>query len=159
MGFFDFLRRKPLAKAVVSTQSSAPPIEDPTALRDALFRAANSGDRALLINMCKQYELAVLEHFPAEAYQPLGEGCARFLKPGGHLVITVPSPAVDQILEVLKTLRLIDGMSLEEHHGFQIRQTLEIFPSPRFELVRNSRFQLGLNNLFVFRRTATASRN
>ena len=96
--------------------------------------------------------LAVLEHFPAEAYQPLGEGCARFLKTGGHLVITVPSPAVDRILEVLKALRLIDGMSLEEHHGFQVHQTHEIFPPPRFELVRNSRFQLGLNNLFVFRR-------
>jgi hypothetical protein len=98
-----------------------------------------------------------LEHFPAEAYGPLADGCARFLKPGGSLVITVPSPAVDRILAVLKALRLIHGMSLEEHHGFQVGQTLEIFAPPRFELRQRSSFQLGLNNLFVFRRTHAAA--
>src|ERR1039458_7278622 len=67
--------------------------------------------------------LAVLEHFPAAAYSELASGCARFLKPGGHLVITVPSPVVDHLLKAMKSLRLIDGMSLEEHHGFEVRQT------------------------------------
>lgn len=100
--------------------------------------------------------LAVLEHFPAAAYAGLTSGCARFLKPGGLLIITVPSPAVDHILKVLKFLRLIDGMSLEEHHGFEVRQTLAIFPEPDFHLVACKRFQLGLNNLFVFQRNKTA---
>lgn len=97
--------------------------------------------------------LAVLEHFPESGYAALAEGCARLLRPGGRLVITVPSPAVDAILAVLVKLRLVHGMSLEEHHGYDIARTPEIFPAPQFRLVRRSSFQLGLNNLFVFERT------
>lgn len=100
--------------------------------------------------------LAVLEHFPPSAYAKLREGCDRFLRPGGKLLITVPSPRVDQILEVLKFLHLVDGMSLEEHHGYRVEQTAEIFPPPQFQLLRRETFQLGLNNLFVFERTTTA---
>jgi SAM-dependent methyltransferase len=96
--------------------------------------------------------LAVLEHFPETAYGPLRFGCAQFLRPGGRVIITVPSPAVDRILEVLKALRLVDGMSLEEHHGFEVRQVWEIFGAPEFKMVCHRRFQLGLNHLFVFER-------
>jgi len=98
--------------------------------------------------------LAVLEHFPETAYAGLAEGCRRFLKPGGKVIITVPSPRVDQILSVLKKLRLVHGMSLEEHHGYEVRQTAEIFCPPHFRLVCHRTFQFGLNNLFVFERTA-----
>ena len=98
--------------------------------------------------------LAVLEHFPPPAYGSLRAGCERFLRPGGKLLITVPSPDVDYILTVLKFLRLVDGMSLEEHHGFAVNQTLEIFPPPTFRLVRKGTFQLGLNHLFVLERGA-----
>jgi 2-polyprenyl-3-methyl-5-hydroxy-6-metoxy-1,4-benzoquinol methylase len=96
--------------------------------------------------------LAVLEHFPEDQHTTLREGCVRFLKPGGHLIITVPSPMVDQILKVLKAVHLIDGMSLEEHHGYEVEQTAGIFSPPDFRLVQRSSFQLGLNNLFVFER-------
>jgi 2-polyprenyl-3-methyl-5-hydroxy-6-metoxy-1,4-benzoquinol methylase len=93
--------------------------------------------------------LAVLEHFPETMYATLGASCARFLKPNGRLIITAPSPLVDHILSVLKWLRLIDGMSLEEHHGYDTQRTRTVF-APHFRLVRHQRFQLGLNNLFVF---------
>jgi SAM-dependent methyltransferase len=98
--------------------------------------------------------LAVLEHVPEAAYASLAEGAHRLLKPGGRLIITVPAPAVDHILTVLKTLRVIDGMSLEEHHGYDVDTTGRIFAPPRFALEVRRRFQLGLNNLFVFRREA-----
>ena len=98
--------------------------------------------------------LAVLEHFPEAEIAALAAGCARFLVPGGLLLITVTSPAVDVILKWLKRFRLIDGMSLEEHHGYEAGQTARIFADPPFELVRHARFQLGLNHLFVFRRRA-----
>lgn len=98
--------------------------------------------------------LAVLEHFPPDQYAPLADGCARLLRPGGRLIITVPSPAVDRILDVLVALRLVHGMSLEEHHGYDVDETGRIFDTPRFRLVERSAFQVGLNNLFVFERTA-----
>jgi 2-polyprenyl-3-methyl-5-hydroxy-6-metoxy-1,4-benzoquinol methylase len=96
--------------------------------------------------------LAVLEHFPEREYAALAEGCGRFLAPQGFLLITVPSPAVDTILKWLTFFRLVDGMSLEQHHGYEVDQTTRIFPTDRFQLVCRKTFQLGLNNLFVFRR-------
>jgi 2-polyprenyl-3-methyl-5-hydroxy-6-metoxy-1,4-benzoquinol methylase len=96
--------------------------------------------------------LAVLEHFPESQYEALASGCAKFLVPGGRLLITVPSPRVDTILKWLTFFRLVDGMSLEEHHGYDVEQTDRIFSDPPFELERRSTFQLGLNHLFVFRR-------
>ncbi|HTI68844.1 MAG TPA: class I SAM-dependent methyltransferase [Candidatus Limnocylindria bacterium] len=96
--------------------------------------------------------LAVLEHFPDDQTTALADGIAKFLRPGGRLIITVPSPAVDQILDVLVKLRLVHGMSLEEHHGFDVNNTPKIFGEPRFRLIKRGTFQLGLNNLFVFER-------
>lgn len=96
--------------------------------------------------------LAVLEHFPASQHEALAGGCARFLKAGGKLIITVPSARVDQILKVLVALRLVHGMSLEEHHGYEVEQTPRVFAPPPFRLVWRRSFQLGLNNLFVFER-------
>ena len=71
--------------------------------------------------------LAVLEHFPETEFAAVAAGCANFLAPGGLLLITVPSPAVDTILKWLKFFRLIEGMSLEEHHGYEIGQTTKIY--------------------------------
>ncbi len=98
--------------------------------------------------------LAVLEHFPPAEYDHLRAGCLKFLRPGGRLIITVPSAAVDRVLAVLKFLRLIDGMSLEEHHGYRVEQTTDLFPAKSFRLLSRKGFQLGLNNLFVFERVA-----
>ena len=124
-------------------------------LRPGFFPEAVPADTGLfdVVTM-----LAVLEHFPPSAYGSLRAGCEKFLRPGGKLLITVPSPGVDHILAVLKILRLVDGMSLEEHHGFMVQQTLQVFPPPAFRLVRRQTFQLGLNHLFVFERSdATAT--
>jgi SAM-dependent methyltransferase len=98
--------------------------------------------------------LAVLEHVPPEQQRNLALTCAQHLKPGGHLLITVPSPSVDAILAVLQSLRLIHGMALEQHYGYDPRQTAAIFAVPGLELIEARKFQLGLNNLFVFRKTA-----
>ena len=96
--------------------------------------------------------LAVLEHLPPEHLSGTVEACARALVPGGLVVLTVPSPAVDQILHGLRWVRLIDGMSLEEHHEFDVSRVPALFSQGGFRLVAAKKFQLGLNNLFVFRR-------
>jgi cyclopropane fatty-acyl-phospholipid synthase-like methyltransferase len=101
--------------------------------------------------------LAVLEHVPAEAQARLADDCFEALVPGGHLLITVPSPAVDHVLAVLRALRLIHGMSLEQHYGYDVRQTPAIFGRAGLELVKAQKFQLGLNNFFAFRRPPAAA--
>jgi len=98
--------------------------------------------------------LAVLEHIPPESQKVFALDCTRFLKPQGYLVITVPSPFVDKILALLKLLRLIHGMALEQHFGYDPRQTGTLFAVAGLELVRARRFQLGLNYLFVFKKTS-----
>jgi 2-polyprenyl-3-methyl-5-hydroxy-6-metoxy-1,4-benzoquinol methylase len=96
--------------------------------------------------------LAVLEHVPPGDQPKLARDIAAHLKSGGHVIVTVPSPHVDRILDALRTLRVIHGMSLEQHYGFPADQTPRIFESAGLRLVRWRRFQLGLNNLFVFRK-------
>jgi 2-polyprenyl-3-methyl-5-hydroxy-6-metoxy-1,4-benzoquinol methylase len=94
--------------------------------------------------------LAVLEHIPAQDQAEFAATCAKLLNPGGKILITVPSPVVDSILVVLRALRLLDAESLEEHYGFDVRKTPEIFGRAGLQLIAHRRFQLGLNNLFVF---------
>jgi SAM-dependent methyltransferase len=101
--------------------------------------------------------LAVLEHIPGAQQETLARACHDLLRDGGRVVITVPTRAVDSILALLRFLHLIDGMSLEEHWGFEPGTTSRIFAPPRFVLVSHRRFQLGLNHLFVFEKCGAAA--
>jgi len=96
--------------------------------------------------------LAVVEHLATAGGPRFAESCARFLIPKGLLIATVPGRSVDTILRVLCLLRLIDGMSLEQHHGFTARSAVELFTSRGFALCRSEKFQLGLNTVLVFRK-------
>jgi SAM-dependent methyltransferase len=111
------------------------------------FPGALSGESFDVITM-----LAVLEHLPPDALRDTPHACATVLRPGGRVVITVPSPTVDRILHWLERLRLIRGIGLHEHHGFNPATTQRLFSQPNFRLLGHRRFQLGLNNLFVFER-------
>jgi len=96
--------------------------------------------------------LAVLEHIPASIQEVIAERCFGLLNKNGRIIITVPSPKVDLILNILKWVKLADGMSLEEHYGFKPEFTPQIFSDKYFELTCRKMFQLGLNNLFVFKK-------
>ena len=95
---------------------------------------------------------AVLEHVPTDAQTAFAQACARHVVPGGWLAITVPAPVVDSILDALKKVSVLDGMKDEQHYGFDPAVTPSIFEPHGFRLERHSRFELGLNHLFVFRR-------
>jgi len=97
------------------------------------------------------FALAVFEHFTENDLQQAASAIARMLAPGGRLILTVPHPFVDRILDVLLFLRLIEGQALEEHHGFDPDILARYFEG-RLRLVKRSTFQLGLNNVFVFER-------
>ena len=92
--------------------------------------------------------LATLEHLP----EPGGVAAEihRLLCPGGRVILTVPAHQVDGLLTILKSWGVIDGMALDEHHGFDPAGVPTIFAPPRFFLKRHGHFQLGCNNLFVF---------
>lgn len=130
------------------------PIGPNARLLQGTFPAAlDSADRFDVIAL-----LAVLEHVPADVQPAFAAACARYLAPGGVLVVTVPSPIVDRILDLLITLRLVHGMSVEQHYGFDAHQTPALFTGAGLELAVNRRFQLGVNNLFVFRKPPAAAR-
>lgn len=96
--------------------------------------------------------LAVLEHIPLSAQQEMAVKCFELLRPGGVVIITVPSPRADAVLNALKRLHLIKGMSLEDHYGFDPSQIPEVFGSAGFVLLSHQKFQLGFNNIFVLRK-------
>lgn len=96
--------------------------------------------------------LAVFEHLDDETQSRAAAACARLLRAGGRVVLTVPEPVVDRLVHVLARLRLVAGMALHEHHGFVAADTPTRFEKSDFELERHERFQLGMNNLFVLRR-------
>jgi 2-polyprenyl-3-methyl-5-hydroxy-6-metoxy-1,4-benzoquinol methylase len=91
--------------------------------------------------------LAVFEHFPESDRARVVDACRRLLRPGGRVILTVPSPAVDGIVGVLRALRLVEGIDIEAHHGYDPRQTPRHFRD--FRVLTHRPFELGLNNLFV----------
>ncbi len=92
--------------------------------------------------------LAVIEHIPYPLLREWATACHRFLSPTGVLVITAPSPRVDIVLDVLLKLKLVHGMSLEEHHGFAPEEIPALF-AEHFSVREHRTFQLGLNHLFI----------
>ncbi|HUL00140.1 MAG TPA: methyltransferase domain-containing protein [Nitrospirota bacterium] len=95
---------------------------------------------------------AVYEHL-GEQRKLIADESFRVCRKNGFVLLTVPSNMVDTILMILKKIRLIDGMSLEEHEHFNVSDTVAIFETAGFRLRQRSRFQMGLNNLFIFQKT------
>lgn len=94
---------------------------------------------------------AVYEHL-GEQRKLITAECYRVCRRNGRVVLTVPAGTVDTILMILKKIRMIDGMSTEEHQNFNVADTVGIFEEVGFQLQRWSKFQFGLNNLFVFQK-------
>jgi len=127
---------------------SAPHRLLPLVFEEPLPFGENSFDAVVL--------LATLEHMQDKP--ALARETWRMLKPKGRVIITVPSPKVDDILSVLVKFRLVDGMSLEEHHGFIPKDVPMIFEEMGFALKLRKKFQFGLNNLFVFEKSGELSK-
>lgn len=94
--------------------------------------------------------LATIEHIPSDMLSDVEASCWKYLAAGGRVIITVPHPFVDKILDVLKFFRIINGMATEEHYGFNPIVLPGYFC--RWQLVEKQRWQLGCNYLFVFQK-------
>lgn len=95
------------------------------------------------------FALAVFEHFTEEALENSSKKIAEMMTDQGLLIVTVPHPFVDKILDVLQIFKLIDGQALDEHHGFDPSSLSKIL-SKHLILKDHHHFQFGLNNLYIF---------
>ena len=104
--------------------------------------------------------LAVLEHVPPDRAAGPGRRPFDLLRPGGRLILTVPSPPVDT------HPRRADPAAPPARHGGRAALRLPARTTssrcsarrPACALVEHATFQARLNNLFVFERPLTPDR-
>jgi len=96
--------------------------------------------------------LAVFEHMPPNTQKEIANIIPSYLETNGKLILTIPSVFTDKILELLKYMKLIDGIALDEHHGFNPTEVIRIFSGTKLVLEVDKFFEFGLNRLFVFRK-------
>lgn len=94
---------------------------------------------------------AVLEHLP----QPdvVISKCASVLKRGGSLIITTPSPWSDGVHNFLSRIGILSRFAEEEHEDLLGYEDVKaLFNKRGFRLQNYSKFMLGFNQLFVFKK-------
>ena len=88
--------------------------------------------------------LAVLEHMkhPNEIVAE----CFRILKPGGMLLVTVPSPANKPLLELLSAVGLVRKEMIHQHENyFTVQRLTRLMKRTGFSFVHVELFELGMN--------------
>lgn len=95
------------------------------------------------------FALAVFEHFTKIDLTKSSRKINSMLSKNGRLIVTIPSPLADKILDFLLFLKLIDGQELHQHTSLDVNVLINYF-SKNFRLKHKKKFQFGLNNILVF---------
>lgn len=141
----------PMVKSVAGIDPLAEPSNDP---KIRIVRGSLPGDHPFQEGEFDCITiLAVFEHIQDK--EAFAKECSRLLAPGGRVIATIPHPFVDKILAGLTALRLVDGMSLDEHHAFDSSQTPAIFAKAGMRLGKTESFEFGLNRLYVLEKPRT----
>jgi len=153
IGCHDTYLLKKLSKMATRLDGCDPDLHDQAALENSVLLRGYFPDIVKAQSFNQKYDvifaLAVFEHFSESALEESSKQIAEMLADQGLLVVTVPHPFVDKILDVLQACKLIDGQALEEHHGFD-PNTLSKILSQHLILKDHQHFQFGLNNLYIF---------
>jgi len=98
--------------------------------------------------------LAVMEHLDND--QSILSECVRLLRPGGGILITVPSWRAKPVLEFLSyRMNLVNPSEIRDHKRYYNRRDLyDLFSSftENLEIISHSYFQFGFNNCIFLRR-------
>jgi ubiquinone/menaquinone biosynthesis C-methylase UbiE len=93
--------------------------------------------------------LAVLEHL--EYPKEIIEECRRVLKPGGKIIITMPSSYSKPFLLALAGIGLISREEIFSHrHYFRLKELEKMLIDARFKKIVSRHYNLFMNSLFVF---------
>ncbi len=105
-------------------------------LKEKIELPSNSADAMTL--------LAVLEHMK-HPNEIVGE-CFRILKPGGVLLVTVPSPASKPILDLFAIFGLVRREMIEQHENYFTTERLRaLMEETGFSQITVDLFELGCN--------------
>jgi len=98
--------------------------------------------------------LAVLEHLAHP--RAMVEEIARVLRPGGEVVLTVPSKAAKPVLEFLAyRVHLVSEAEIRDHKAYYDASTLRtLLKDSGLRVLRHRYFQLGMNNFLIATREA-----
>jgi len=97
--------------------------------------------------------LAVIEHLHETQIRDFALRLADLVGPGGRMLLTIPHPLVDKIVDAGISLRLLAGQDIDSHHGLKPLAASNIIESSGWVLKSWNKFQLGLNNEFLFIRS------
>ncbi len=101
--------------------------------------------------------LAVIEHLQEWQISEFAQRLAELIEPNGRILVTIPHPMVDQIVHLGIALKLLSGVSIDDHHGLDPRTARNLIENEGWRLEHWKRFQFGLNNEMLFTRTSPYS--
>ncbi|HLC46437.1 MAG TPA: methyltransferase domain-containing protein [Candidatus Nanoarchaeia archaeon] len=141
-GNLSFLRKVDFRKRI-GIDSDVPLVYDMDAL-EGLRKVGSSSAQCVTF-------IASLEHFEAEKAKILLREAYKALSKGGKLIITIPSPSSEWILDFLCALRLVSKEMIEQHHYHSKEQLHSFLSRAGFSKNKISvkKFELGLNTLIV----------